>query len=82
MDLDDFFIDKYEVSNQEYLEFVSSGGYLNQEFWKFRFLRHGREIPWPEAMREFVDHTRLPGPRGWSNGTSAGATSATGSSTT
>jgi formylglycine-generating enzyme required for sulfatase activity len=26
--LDDYFIDRYEVSNQEYKEFVSAGGYV------------------------------------------------------
>lgn len=30
--LDDFFIDKYEVSNKQYKEFTDSGGYRNREF--------------------------------------------------
>ena len=65
--LDGFFIDKYEVSNQDYKEFVSSGGYLKKEYWKYPFLKGGREIPWADAIAEFVDRTRLPGPRDWSN---------------
>ncbi|MFQ5646879.1 MAG: formylglycine-generating enzyme family protein [bacterium] len=31
--LDAFYIDKYEVSNQEYKQFVNAGGYKNKNFW-------------------------------------------------
>ncbi len=65
--LDGFFIDKFEVTNQDYKEFVSSGGYLKREFWKYPFVKNGKQISWEDAMREFVDRTRLPGPRAWSN---------------
>jgi formylglycine-generating enzyme required for sulfatase activity len=65
--LDDFFIDKYEVSNREYQEFVNAGGYVRREFWKHAFMKDGRTIPWDEAMRTFVDRSGLPGPRTWSN---------------
>ena len=66
--LDDYFIDKYEVSNQEYKEFINAGGYLKRELWSAS-LRQGR----PDAVvgaRRFallVDRTGLPGPRTWSN---------------
>ena len=65
--LDDFFIDKYEVSNQDFKEFVNAGGYLKKQFWKFPFVKDGKEISWDAAMTEFKDRTGLPGPRGWSN---------------
>jgi len=65
--LDDYFIDKYEVSNQEYKEFVNAGGYLKREFWTRPFVKDGRTIPWDEAVRTLVDRTGLPGPRTWSN---------------
>ena len=61
--LDDYFIDKYEVSNQEYKEFVNAGGYLKRELWRHPFVKDGRTIPWDEAMRTLVDRTGLPGPR-------------------
>jgi formylglycine-generating enzyme required for sulfatase activity/pimeloyl-ACP methyl ester carboxylesterase len=32
--LADYFIDKYEVTNREYKEFISAGGYLKREFWR------------------------------------------------
>ena len=65
--LDDFLIDKYEVSNEEYREFINAGGYLKKQFWSYPFIKDGRTIPWEEAMREFVDRTGLPGPRSWSS---------------
>ena len=65
--LDDYFIDKYRVSNQEYKEFVNAGGYGNRELWKHPFVKDGREMPWDDGMRMLVDRTGLPGPRTWSN---------------
>ena len=65
--LDDFFIDKYEVSNQEYKEFIDAGGYLKKQFWKYPFIKDGQTLSWDEAMKEFKDRTGLPGPRGWSS---------------
>jgi formylglycine-generating enzyme required for sulfatase activity len=65
--LDDFFIDKYEVSNKDYKEFVSAGGYARQEYWKVPVVKDGRTVSWNEAMSLFHDRTSLPGPREWSN---------------
>ena len=42
--LDDYFIDKYEVSNEEYKEFVNAGGYLKPELWSHAFVKDGRAI--------------------------------------
>ncbi|HEX4950995.1 MAG TPA: protein kinase [Blastocatellia bacterium] len=65
VELEDFFIDKYEVTNREYKEFISAGSYFNQQFWK--------QLPNLEAFKEigkeFKDRTGLPGPRSWSNQT-------------
>ena len=65
--LDDYYIDKYEVSNQEYKEFINGGGYVKREFWTHPFVKDGRTLPWEEAIRLLVDRTGLPGPRTWSN---------------
>jgi serine/threonine protein kinase/formylglycine-generating enzyme required for sulfatase activity/dienelactone hydrolase len=65
--LDDYFIDKYEVSNSDYKEFILSGGYLKREYWKHAFHKAGRSITREEAMAEMRDRTGLPGPRDWSN---------------
>lgn len=62
--LDEFFIDRFEVTNEQYREFVAAGGYTKLEHWN--------EFP-PgadpaELMADFVDRTGQPGPRGWSAG--------------
>lgn len=65
--LDDCLIDKYEVSNIQYKEFIQAGGYLKREYWKYPFIKDGKELAWEEAMRFFKDRTGLPGPRNWIN---------------
>ncbi len=63
--LDDYFIDRYEVTNKQYKEFVDAGGYRNRKYWKHAFLKEGRELTWEEAMGGLVDQTGLPGPSTW-----------------
>jgi formylglycine-generating enzyme required for sulfatase activity/tRNA A-37 threonylcarbamoyl transferase component Bud32 len=69
--LDDFFIDRYEVSNREFEQFVRAGGYRHREFWKHPFVDAGKTLSFDEAMRRFRDTTGLPGPRTWSSGAPA-----------
>jgi formylglycine-generating enzyme required for sulfatase activity/tRNA A-37 threonylcarbamoyl transferase component Bud32/dienelactone hydrolase len=63
-----FFIDKYEVTNRQYKEFVDAGGYRNKEYWKHKFVKDGKELTWEEATKEFVDMTEQPGPSTWQAG--------------
>ncbi len=63
-----FFIDKYEVTNRQYKEFVDAGGYRKKEYWKHKFVNDGRELTWEEAMKGFVDMTEQPGPSSWQAG--------------
>jgi serine/threonine protein kinase/dienelactone hydrolase len=67
-ELDDFYIDKYEVTNKKYKEFINNGGYRNREYWKHEFVKDGRVLTWEEAMAEFVDQTDRHGPAGWQAG--------------
>lgn len=64
--LGDFFIDKYEVSNEEFKAFIRAGGYLKPEFWKVPFIKDGKTLSWDSAMKLLVDRTGLSGPRSWS----------------
>jgi serine/threonine protein kinase len=66
--LDDFFIDKYEVTNRQYKEFIDRGGYRNRDYWKHEFVKDGRVLTWEEAMAELVDQTDRPGPATWQAG--------------
>lgn len=63
-----FFIDRYEVTNKEFKEFVDKGGYRNQDYWKNEFLKEGEKLSWEEALSEFTDKTGRPGPSTWEAG--------------
>src|SRR5678815_1973844 len=66
--LDDFWIDKYEVTNAQYKAFMDSGGYTKPEYWKERFVREGRQLTREEAMALFRDTTGRSGPPKWELG--------------
>ena len=66
--LDDYFIDKYEITNEQFAEFVDHGGYQKSEYWKHDFIKEGRHLSWEEAMVEFRDATGRPGPSTWELG--------------
>jgi formylglycine-generating enzyme required for sulfatase activity/dienelactone hydrolase len=68
VDLPQFWIDRFEVTNREFQEFADDGGYQKRELWKERFVRDGRELSWEEAIREFRDATGRPGPANWELG--------------
>ena len=67
--LPDFWIDKYEVTNRQYKEFVAAGAYQNPKYWKQPFLRDGQALSFEQAMAEFHDATGHPGPAAWRLGT-------------
>jgi len=66
--VDDFLIDRHEVTNEEYKTFVDAGGYQKREFWKQPFVRDGRAVPWEDAIAAFHDATGRPGPATWERG--------------
>jgi eukaryotic-like serine/threonine-protein kinase len=66
--IDDFYVDRYEITNKSYKDFVDNGGYLRQEFWTEPFERNGKVVSLQEAMKEFVDQTGRPGPSTWTAG--------------
>ncbi len=63
-----FFMDKYEVTNKQYKEFVDKGGYRNRDYWKNTFIKNGKTLTWEEAIAEFTDRTGRPGPSTWEAG--------------
>ena len=60
-----FFIDRYEVPNKQFKEFIDKGGYTNPDFWKHEFKKDGKVISREEAMKFFVDETGRTGPSTW-----------------
>jgi len=61
-----FYIDRYEVTNLDFLDFVNTGGYENPDFWEgLTFERDGRAVSFDTARTYFVDSTGRPGPSNW-----------------
>jgi eukaryotic-like serine/threonine-protein kinase len=65
----DFHMDRYEVTNRAFKEFVDAGGYRNPEHWLHPIVTGGEELAFGEAMALFVDQTGRPGPSTWRLGT-------------
>lgn len=63
-----YYIDRYEVTNREYQEFVDHGGYENPQYWPTSFQDNGRPLSWNNAMTLFRDTTGRPGPSTWAGG--------------
>jgi hypothetical protein len=61
----DVFMDKFEITNKAFKEFVNSGGYQKSEFWQHRFVKDGKTLSWEEAMAYFKDKTGRHGPATW-----------------
>jgi len=68
VEIDGFWLDQYEVTNQQFQGFVDAGGYRKREYWKPAFVEVGREIAWDEAIPRLVDRTGRPGPSTWEAG--------------
>ena len=68
VDLPPFYLDRFEVTNREFKEFVDAGGYTRAELW--RDLPFGDDVAgWSAAVSRFVDATGRPGPSTWEAGT-------------
>jgi eukaryotic-like serine/threonine-protein kinase len=67
--LDDFWLGKYEVTNEQFRQFVDGGGYTTRGYWTEPFVRAGVAVPWEEAVASFRDSTGRPGPATWALGT-------------
>jgi len=63
-----FYIDRFEVTNRQYQEFVDKGGYSTRSYWKQPFTRNGHDMAWNDAMDLFRDATGRPGPSTWEGG--------------
>jgi dienelactone hydrolase len=63
--LGDYWIDRYEVTNAAFKKFVDDGGYGRRELWRQPFEKDGRVVPWEEGIALFRDTTGRAGPAGW-----------------
>ena len=65
----EFWLDKYEVTNRRFREFVDAGGYETPEAWREPFIKNGQPITWDQAVAGFQDPTGRHGPATWYSGT-------------
>jgi eukaryotic-like serine/threonine-protein kinase len=63
--LDDYWIDRFEVTNRQFKTFVDAGGYRTRSYWTEPFVSGTRTLSWDEAMTLFRDSTGQPGPATW-----------------
>ncbi len=68
LDLQEFYLDKFEITNEQYQKFVSGGGYQNQKFWKHDFVDGEQILSWDEGVALLVDKSGVLGPSTWENG--------------
>jgi len=67
----EYLLGRFEVTNQEYQDFVDSGGYGRTEYWnglEFIDEDNGSTLALDEALTRFVDPTGFPGPATWEYG--------------
>jgi dienelactone hydrolase len=64
----EFLMDRYEVTNKQFKQFIDSGGYTIRKYWTNPIYLNGREIKWEEAMKLFKDNTGYIGPATWEVG--------------
>jgi formylglycine-generating enzyme required for sulfatase activity/predicted esterase len=63
-----FYLDRYEVTNRQFRQFVAGGGYAKREYWKVPIAKGVGVLPWEEAMKMFEDTTGQAGPATWEAG--------------
>ena len=64
-----FYMDRYEVSNKEFKEFVDANGYYKEEYWPTKLMHNGTEISFNDVKTSFVDKSNFPSPKNWVQGT-------------
>jgi tRNA A-37 threonylcarbamoyl transferase component Bud32/predicted esterase len=69
--VDAFWLDRYEVTNRQFKQFVEAGGYRNRGYWRHLFEVDRRVLSLEEASTLLRDATGRPGPSTWELGTYA-----------
>ncbi len=69
LQVEDYWIDRYEVTNRQFKEFIDRAGYEAREYWTQPFVEHGVVLSWEEARHQFRDRTGQLAPATWELGT-------------
>ena len=70
-ELPEFWIDRHEITNEQFREFVIDGGYENPDLWPEQIEQDGEILTREALLARFVDETGMRGPSTWSLGTFA-----------
>jgi eukaryotic-like serine/threonine-protein kinase len=68
VNVDPFFLDRFEVTNRQFKAFVTAGGYEKREYWPTAAERKGKQVSWEELTASLRDATGRPGPSTWELG--------------
>jgi formylglycine-generating enzyme required for sulfatase activity len=63
-----FLIGRHEVTNAEFLRFITSGGYNNPAFWPDTMMIGGEQVRREVGLEKMIDRTGVHAPRTWSGG--------------
>jgi eukaryotic-like serine/threonine-protein kinase len=63
-----FYIDRTEVTNRAYQQFVDASGYSNAKYWPEQIEKDDHPIPWSTIVADFSDASGRPGPATWTAG--------------
>ncbi len=63
----DFLIDRYEVTNRQFNEFVDARGYEEAQYWQSLIEVVGAD-EWTAIVKQFVDQAGRAGPATWHEG--------------
>jgi formylglycine-generating enzyme required for sulfatase activity/cephalosporin-C deacetylase-like acetyl esterase len=69
LQIPDYWMDRYEVTNKQFKQFVDAGGYKKREYWKESFVDGDHSLTWEQALLQFRDKTGRQGPSTWELGT-------------
>ncbi|MFO7671110.1 MAG: SUMF1/EgtB/PvdO family nonheme iron enzyme [Bacteroidales bacterium] len=64
----DIWMDRYEVTNQQYKLFIDAGGYTNPDFWSNQFFDGEDTLEFDIAIDRFKDKTGWAAPISWEQG--------------
>ncbi|MDP9339500.1 MAG: SUMF1/EgtB/PvdO family nonheme iron enzyme, partial [Acidobacteriota bacterium] len=65
LQIPDFWMDRYEVTNRQFKQFVDAGGYRKREYWKESFVDGDHSLTWEQALLKFQDKTGRQAPSTW-----------------
>ena len=66
--LPDYLVGRFEVTNRQFKTFVDAGGYNRPQYWVSEFIDNGRPVAREQAMARFRDRTGRQGPATWDVG--------------